>query len=731
MMCAGFLARPLRWRFLVVAALLLGFACPPRAAQRVAILVGVSAYPRASGLPALTGVRNDLALVRNALMKHGFARERITLVADGVEGATLAPTRENILATLRGRARDARPGDFYFLYMAGHGSQAPLDPALPRRKPNPDELSEIFLPIDVGRWSDTPGRVERAIYDEELVEILDEFLARGAFVWAAFDACHSASILRGGAPAGDVAVRGVAPELLGLPPSARTVSTHAVASATDRPRNGGGFVAFYAADANDVAIEMKLPAGPGVRESDRAMYGIFTYTLVEAMTARPGATYRQLAQFVSSRLGAQFFAQAPTPVFSGTSLDAVAFGAEPAAPVKQWPIVLDRARDSARASIAAGTLAQIGDGALFAVVPDALARSGDVLGYVEADQPSAFASALRPAKGTGAPLSPARLPAGAYARLLRPALDFTLRVAECEFASGTPAQARTVVERALAPLESAALEGIALAWQAPAGAADVYLRYEDGRLWLMPASGSLVRASAAHVPSIAVDAASEGAGITDALRGALTRIARALNVLRLADALGARAPDSPVTVKLDLVRKGAADVPLDVESALARPLAPGDRIRWQVRNGGRVPVDVSLLYIDAAFGIEPIFPGPKGDTNRVPPAGVLASRAGVDEIVLDDRTAGTERLLVIVTEARPGLAAVDYRWLAQPDLLTRRDAGARAASPFDVLLEAAAFGSGALRGGASTTASIDAMLRVYTFNVAGRTAAVNTKKEQR
>ena len=68
----------------------------------------------------------------------------------------------------------------------------------------------------------------------------------------------------------------------------------------------GSFVAFFAAQTNEVTPEKRLPKG----KPDREPHGVFTYTLFETVAEHPGATYGQIGR----RGAAQVFGQEPCPL---------------------------------------------------------------------------------------------------------------------------------------------------------------------------------------------------------------------------------------------------------------------------------------------------------------------------------------------------------------------------------------------------------------------------------
>ena len=61
--------------------------------------------------------KNDVPLVRGALMEHGFAEADIRVLADS------AATREGILAEFEQLVRESGPGDVVVVHYSGHGHQ--------------------------------------------------------------------------------------------------------------------------------------------------------------------------------------------------------------------------------------------------------------------------------------------------------------------------------------------------------------------------------------------------------------------------------------------------------------------------------------------------------------------------------------------------------------------------------------------------------------------------------
>ena len=417
---------------------------PPARAERHALLVGVSRYAVFAGeeRSQLAGPANDVQLMRRVLLRRGFAAPAVRVLADGVPGAD-APTRAAILGALDELAARVASGDQVVLYFAGHGAQMPADPQTAQGRAENDGLHEIFLPADTGRWNPATRRVDHAIADHELVERLDTLTGRGAFVFAVFDTCHSATMLR--AVSGSATRwRRVDGEALGVPGIARATarSPSPVSGLARAAPSEAGFVAFYAAQTTELTPEMPLPPG-----TEGAVHGLFTYTLAEALTAAPAATYRQLAQFVWARYAALNLST-PTPLVTGTGLDLPMFGSKDAPAPRQWPLQ----HTAAGLLVEAGRLDGLEVGGELDILPDALAPASARLGRVRVASATATVAQLVPVEASGTPaIDVSRLPPRAVARHTEPArIALQLRVAAPPAAQDTDTRAVTQAIETLA-----------------------------------------------------------------------------------------------------------------------------------------------------------------------------------------------------------------------------------------------------------------------------------------
>lgn len=705
---------------LALALTLSGPLCVSAHAEMRALLVGVSSYPTLDKARQLLGPRNDVQRVRQVLEQRGFARDRITVLADGVPGAQ-QPTRANILRALETQALEARSGDTVVLYFAGHGSQQPADRKTPEGRLEPDGLHEIFLPIDVGRWDGQAGRVHNAIVDHELRAAVDQVLDRGAFVWGVFDACHSASLVRGGAES-EVRYRHVSPEELGIDPqqidsaTADAMRTRGGATPDAGPlgetafRAGRGHaVYFYAAQTTELTPELPLPLGGARREP----YGLFSFMLNRALELGQPMSYRQLGQYILSQYGSINEARV-TPLFAGTALDQAVLGQQQLS-VRQWPMT------EGKQTVPVGALSGIVEGALFAVVPGPLASTDEAIGYLRAQRVQVNQSELEAvAYGGKSVPTAAGLKAGSYARLVSNPEKYALRVAVDSRACPAKCPWDPVIER----LRKDGVPGADVQWTT--GGAEVTLKLLPDRIVALSPSeqGEVTCGKAGECKDIrrgttlstweSLRTSAAGAAVND-LTGALHAIARSRNLMMLATRLSAQSRDTGLAVTVQYLPRG---------SQTRRPITPervpvlraGDTVIVGLANQGPKALDVTLLYADARYGISVQYPLQAGEVNRLEPG----SKIEIDDIGIQDTdgVVGIERLLAISVEAEKHGERADFSFLAQPTLkdVGLRTRGGPQSDEVQAFLDAG-FADYATRGAPARMPGRRTGMQVFTFDI--------------
>ena len=565
------------------------------ATQR-ALLVGVSELVNQPQALWLQAPRNDVMLMRQTLVKQGFAPVDVTVLADGVAGASL-PEAERINEALARLLEQSRPGDFVMLYFSGHGTRV-RDST--KRYQEPDGLAENFLARDARGTDASGGSLPGGLRDVDFDRWIRAFLGKNVFVWSVFDTCSAASMTRSSAaqppedagPADDeVRFRGVrAGQLAASGPAAAPQPMQVLPeAAAGVPR--ARYVAFFASESHQVTPELRLPR----KARNARPQGLLTWAVAEALQQKP-ATWRDLFNGVLDlyppvieELESRFPArELPSPVAEG-NLDLPIF-ANASAPLSTRPVW--------RAERAGGSLT------LKAGLLDGL-EPGQELRIV-----ATLADGLqRTAQGrlAQADLGSARL-------VVPPAL--------AELAQATSWSVTPMGEPASAALrvrsDSALPGGLSLDYPASirtAGEAQADVRWVDlgaagGRLELLsPASAAAAEAGSAPSGVVVRDMAEA--------RVRLQALAQLKWMSRLAElAKDGRLDgfDAVLEVRDDSRVLRSANVRDTASGALQ--LRPGERAELMVRNGSGQSIDLVVVGVDAQGVLRPVYPEDLGEANR-------------------------------------------------------------------------------------------------------------------
>jgi hypothetical protein len=689
-------------------------ACPPSNARNYALVIGVSKYPSLPEAHWLEGAGNDALSVAAFLREHGFEDRDITVLTESKTASRIrisgAPTRAAILQALQSLATTAAPGDIVYLHFSGHGS---LQPASKTVKGGAvfkkNGLDEIFLPRDIGTWDKEIQAVKYALTDDELLDAMTRIRNAGAFVWAVFDSCNSGDIARGapspehqrrvemtelGIP--DAAVRQAEQSSQDLPAGQGSAkSASGVPSFLEDPRiplssHAGSMVVFSAAQSYETAPEDLLRLANG----DAAWHGLFTYTLLQTLEQYPGLTYRQIAQQIVARYSAMQ-RTTPTPVFQG-DLDVRALGArgDPAPP--QWRVDTE----DGQPYVMAGALADLGAGSIVALLDQPAEATEQALGFAQVVSPGSDRSLLRPYEYNNKPAPTIdALPPTTYARLIQRSYAMTLTVARPCDARMSPAGPVTPpipckstdqeVNETVAALEGGD-QGLIHWVDAGDPGAQIRLVVADSQLWLTPPSGDLVRGSTPALPIL-----KDTQTFQSSVQAALRRIAKATNLLTLST----DTTDSATAVGVSVLARppGAASQFAPLQFTERPDVLSGTDLRIDLTNESDVPLDVTVLYIDARWGITALYPQTSGRNNRIEAhAHDRIGGGGLNgKLTINADPAGTEHLLVIAVPARQQDLLTDYSFLAQPSLPVSRGG---ASTPLKELLTRAGFIGGVTRG---------------------------------
>lgn len=703
-------------RHLIAALLAMAGLCATAAsvlAANHAVLVGVSDY-EFDGIGDLKGPPNDVRMMRDVLQEKGVPAENITAIADGIEGAQ-RPTRAVIMQALNDLVDRLDPAeeDFVTIYLSGHGTRQP-----DYDNDEGDGLDELFLPIDVAPWDGAEGTEERvvnAIVDDEIGEVVARLRAKNALVWVIMDSCHSGSGTR--LASTEVRARRVRSSDLGLTTDATVTieEQNDFAATPAEASDKGGFVAFFAAQAFQQAVEVAMPA----EENDsgaKQWYGLFTSHLWKRLKSDRTLSFAQLFEAVKFDMeryqansgGAQWPALEGEhdvlerfPLESGTSAG------------RSW-----RLSDSS--TLNAGRLHGLRDGAVLAVYRDPAARDEDEIGHIQIYKAAALTSKVKlidyPCSDTDQGLycrrSPSpSLPEANFARLMEPVVDVVLRLSTPKVltedgGSGEPGPEYANLLAALDTVKAMSPEELKLTVAFDEDPFHVSVGLKDGRMWFADSDGFRPN-GLQGVPS-AIAWPAEDAALADprSLADLLRRLGMIHNLAAVTAELSEGTPgrlaepmplDINVTVtpadraalanpvsddlfeECQSVRRGAE---VDI-GEMNGNLTQCDTVNITLTKSGRSELDVTVLYKDARGAIQTVFPKIPGQNRiesnrplRLPFFEFLCAKCPGD---IDGRflwSFGPETLFVVAAVA-DGSTTLDLSHLAQEAIseVTTRSTG--------------------------------------------------------
>jgi hypothetical protein len=699
-------------------------AGPVNKTRGYALLVGCTRYERLAESFQLQGPANDVLMVRDLLVERfGFPKDSVTILAEG-SAVQFRPTRANIQREFQRLTDLARPGDQVVILLAGHGSQQPgPDPDNPG-DPKALRMCKIFLPADVGKWDRGKNTVTNAITADDFHPWLSGIRKSGAYLWVIVDACHSGGMIRG---AGEEVVRQVPPGVL-IPEEVlnkaqsqlRTRAAQTQGPAEEDPGLGiaseeQAMVVVYAAQGSEVTVERTLPAD----SRDGKRRGLFTYTICQTLAqAARSLTYNELIQRVQAQYvesGRTF----PTPLVQGKDRDREVLRST------RWPgrsqILLGKDEDGLK--INAGAIQGLTKGTILATYPPpGQARGDKPLGYVRIVERQTLESRVDPCAYDGLNTNPDRLtPGGVCEPTVVDYGDLRLRVFVDRLDNrghGIPNdqhQSLTAIVRDLSRAKGSLVRLVDEPRQA-----DWLVRWDQGKIFLIPSAGVSASPVAGLPPLYGPVPEREPPGPWVSQR--LTQIARVQNLKQLASSTDeAVRGDAGLKIGLEVRRlssqgdRQGQPVPANGRSLT---LHDGDRLLLRLTNPNRVPVDVTLLYVNGGFGIDALYPE-RGEINRLVPGETVSIR-----IRVSGKTTGQENLVAVVVRGTEG-QPVDFTALAQPTLEAARGrertrGGSALATPLGRLLEHAMFASGTTRSADRYTLD-EYRLEMFSWNVASGT----------
>ncbi|HSJ25458.1 MAG TPA: caspase family protein, partial [Longimicrobiales bacterium] len=573
-----------------------------RAPGRHALIIAIAEYPEPARLGySVLNAHNDVPLIREALLRQGFADGDIRLLQDA------DADRAGILAAFRELVDRTREGDIVVIHYSGHGHRITDDDG--------DELDgydEILVPWGAPASLDGGYAGELHIRDDEIAPILAELQNRigpDGNILFILDSCFSGSATRGqyelptrgmmeplgpprpvtsGGPAAPVQGSGFVPPAL------------ATRGVTGQDRDGlAPLVVISAARHDEVAREVRAPDGTPVGALSLAL----SRTLADVP---PGTTYRGLYARVAEHMAAMVPLQTPqlegdvdVQVFSGTS-------------VAQAPhFRIREVRSADTVFIDGGTVVGLLPGTVVELHPsgttDPATSQAIATGTVDRARPDMAGLVL------DAPADRAAL-ASSWAFVTRHsfgdmAVGVAVRDLDGDVASRSAGASlqQAIRGSGLLELEDEAPELVVTSATLPDGRPAVSLRraVDD-----TPIGGAI--------------AVNDATAVTVTERAAAYARTRYIKLMELAD------PDVKVTLEVVPSTLRFDDFDGSCHARDARPvaqaggelrMAPGDGYVLRMRNDGKNEAYVAVLSLKPDGSMGQLFPGPRerGQDNLLPP----------------------------------------------------------------------------------------------------------------
>ncbi|MFT7484509.1 MAG: hypothetical protein ACI9F9_000349 [Candidatus Paceibacteria bacterium] len=593
---------------------------------RMALLVGCTEYPSLeAALPGsqvrLEGPGHDVALFARTLRESlGLQEESITRLSGWGEDFATRPTRDNILAALDQLAEDAKEGDWVCIFLAGHGTQQPTN-----AEDEIDLLDEVFLPADAGASMDRYGHIPNSITDDEIGIKVGAIREAGAQVWFVADCCHSGSLVRG---EDAVMHRGLAPSLFKQRKRTQRKARKPRSLATQEL---DGITAMYAVESDQQAPEMHLPVG----SEEGVMHGLFTYLLCQELTrGGSGMTYDELHGRLVAAYQAQPYRQA-VPSIEGDRLRVIATGEARTAPA----LLAEVTAEEQAVAFNLGSLAGVERGAIVELYASG-SYDGAALARVEITASGPFSS--------HGDIQGEKLPAGLYfSKVVQEGWSNAgIQVALVDL-NDQPLPVEGRDKGLLRQLES--LEG-SLRLVVDPSEADWLIVCGADDYWVRPSA--LV-------------------GGLDLGRVEERNLARAFRqIVKVRGLVGLASRSSqglPADLELVIERRAGERKPVYACTSGDR-LVPGEQFRVGLTKTSAEEYDVTVLYVDATFGVTCLFPRGGRSARLVATEHQILKGKWFDVV---DTALGTEHVLVLAVPRQEGDVSVDFSWLARESRRTR------------------------------------------------------------
>jgi hypothetical protein len=625
-----------------------------------ALLVGVTRYPGLGKHLELEGGAGDVLLMRELLeTKFRFPPENITILSEeeGEKDPGRRPEKKNIKRECERLAGKVKEGEKVVVLLSGHGSRQPEKPGV--KDPQPDGYDKIFLPRDVRDWDHNEGAVPNAISGRELGDWLHRIPQNKALLWVIVDACHSGQMLRG---AREKACQ-VDPEKgLKVPPKAIREAEVRGKKLGVRTRSGEpeppirvplarqpGVVLLYACQSSQVTVEGRY-AHP--ETGAERPYGLLTHTINCILRgATAPLTYRELMARVRSEYTSQD-RDFPTPVIEGPEQNTIILGGARAA---ARPALL-LSRTGEKLTVNAGQLHGLTRDTILAVYPPPGVEGG-LQGHVRVSRVMPVRAVVEPTEHAKVKAPAEKDIVGGKCEVVEIAYDNMMRLSVAIDHAGSRPKAGELERLAKDLAALAEKQNSPFTFVTDPKQAKWLVRLDEGKVYILPSLEWEDERNKEEAPRL-LGPADNNATLAGWLKESFARIIRARNLLNLAKTTANQGMagnlDFQARVEVQAARAGEKPAARGAAQT-TRTLYQGDELKVRVRNTGKVPVDVTVLWVNSKFGIEPLFPvneypGTSAGLCRWHPASGAASSPG--------RRPGPSRPSAAPPTSPPGTAEV-------------------------------------------------------------------------
>jgi len=533
-----------------------------------------------------------------------------------------------------------------------------------------DELDEIFLPTDIGRWNSKTKKVDNAILDNEFKEIFNRIRKKGVFVWAVFDVGFNSVSEKA---ADGSTIRYLAPERLGIPKLEIALKgirsdgveepievTKYIKSATykGKKQKAGGIVLFSAEQAIQGAVEKQFESNGDsiITDKKRAtvVQGVLTYNLVDLIRQNPKISYQELVDKIKHRYTLQSVVekQLPVPGIScpkpGCDLPILFAKSDK----KKLSMELVKAGELLKLN--AGVIQGLSVGTILAVVENPDDPTKKIISYVRIIDTSQLSSHVESIDWAGKKAKDlSKIKSNLFVRLASTNVRMKLRVALPKKHVKTSA----VYNRVLAIIKKIEKEKhltTLIEWVKSGAEADLrlslYTQNEQNRwrlakkLWLLPHTGQIIRSG--NFNSYSIPLTLDDIKLQQQLVTHITNIAKLRNLMGLGAHYTERVKGLKVTVTLKRSESNKEEV---VPLSKIQNLRDKDSLWVEIENRTAKSFDIGVFTVNDKLEFERVFPKKTG-------SGVESNiiKAGFKNKKLvsppSSKTTGIKRLIIVAAE---------------------------------------------------------------------------------